>query len=137
MESTSFRPYDCDLRLNHLSDFHRIPYRNIYKKLFSNGNVSANRLIECCTSVKDEFTRTSRIILGNKFCVANLKVLSFSIPCFWVPVTTAWRVLRLRMEERPPIWRVVANKLNKQSQTADKGWSSSFGVGRGANNSSP
>ena len=27
----------------------------------------------------------------------------------WVPVTTAWRVLRLRMEERPPIWRVAAN----------------------------
>jgi hypothetical protein len=27
----------------------------------------------------------------------------------WVPVTTAWRVLRLRMEERPPIWRVAVN----------------------------
>ena len=58
-------------------------------------------------------------------------------PCLWVPVTTAWRVLRLRMEERPPIWRVAAIKLNKQSRTADKGWSSSLGVGRGANNSSP
>ena len=46
-----------------------------------------------------------------------------------VPVTTAWRVLRLRTEERPPIWRVDANKLNKQSRTADKGWSSSLGVG--------
>ena len=55
----------------------------------------------------------------------------------WVPVTTAWRVLRLRMEERPPIWRVAANKLNKQSRTADEGWSSSLGVGRGANNASP
>jgi hypothetical protein len=33
--------------------------------------------------------------------------------------------------------RVAANTLNKQSQTADKGWSSSLGVGRGANNSSP
>ena len=53
------------------------------------------------------------------------------------PVTTAWRVLRLRMEERPPIWRVAANLLNKQSRTADKGWSSSLGVGRGANSSSP
>ena len=30
-----------------------------------------------------------------------------------------------------------ANKLNKQSRTADKGWSSSLGVGQGANNSSP
>jgi hypothetical protein len=33
--------------------------------------------------------------------------------------------------------RVAANILNKQSRTADKGWSSSLGVGRGANNSSP
>jgi hypothetical protein len=28
-------------------------------------------------------------------------------------------------------WRVAANILNKQSWTADKGWSSSLGVGRG------
>ena len=41
------------------------------------------------------------------------------------------------MEERPPIWRVAANILNKQSRTADEGWSSSLGVGRGANNASP
>ena len=54
----------------------------------------------------------------------------------FVPVTTAWRVLRLWIEERPPIWRVAANKLNKQSWTADKGWSFSLGVGRGANNPS-
>jgi hypothetical protein len=27
------------------------------------------------------------------------------------------------------IWRVAANILNKQSRTADKGWSSSLGVG--------
>ena len=33
--------------------------------------------------------------------------------------------------------RVSENILNKQSQTADKGLSSSFGVGRGANNFSP
>jgi len=39
----------------------------------------------------------------------------------------AWRVLTLRMEERPTIWRVAANILNKQSRTADKGWSSSLG----------
>ena len=57
--------------------------------------------------------------------------------CLWGPVTTEWRVFRLRMEERPPIWRVAANKLNKQSRTAEKGCSSSFGVGRGANDSSP
>ena len=40
------------------------------------------------------------------------------------------------MEEQPPIWRVVANISNNQSQTADKGWPSSLGVGRGAENSS-
>ena len=39
-------------------------------------------------------------------------------------------------EERHPIWWVAANILNKQSRTADKGRSSSLGVGRGANNSS-
>jgi hypothetical protein len=55
----------------------------------------------------------------------------------WVPVTTAWRVLSLRMEERPPILRVAANILHKQSQTADKVLPSAWGVGRGANNSSP
>ena len=55
----------------------------------------------------------------------------------WVPVTTAWRVLRLRVEEWPPIRRVAANILNKQSQTADEGLSSSLGVGWGANNASP
>jgi hypothetical protein len=32
------------------------------------------------------------------------------------------------------MWRVAANILNKQLQTADKGWSSSLGVGCGANN---
>ena len=59
-----------------------------------------------------------------------------SVHVRWVPVTMAWRVLRLRMEERVPIWRVAANKLNKQLRTADEGWSSSLGVGRGANNAS-
>ena len=33
--------------------------------------------------------------------------------------------------------RYLKNILNKQSRTADKGWSSSLGVGRGTNNSSP
>ena len=37
------------------------------------------------------------------------------------------------MEERPPIRRVAANILNKQSRTADEGWSSRLGVQRGAN----
>ena len=50
-------------------------------------------------------------------------------PCLWVPVTTSWRVLRLQMEEQPPIWRVAANKLNKQSRTADKEGPPAWGLG--------
>jgi len=52
------------------------------------------------------------------------------------PVTTAWCVLGLRLEERPPIWWIAAELLNKQSRAADKG-SSSLGVGQGAKNFSP
>jgi len=43
-------------------------------------------------------------------------------------VTTAWRVLSLRVEERPPVWRVTANILNKLSRTENKGWSSILGL---------
>ena len=46
----------------------------------------------------------------------------------WVRGTTAWCVLGLRTEDLPPIWKVAANILNKQSWTADKDWSSSFGL---------
>jgi hypothetical protein len=35
------------------------------------------------------------------------------------------------------MWRAAANIMNKQSRTADSGWSSSLGVGRGANNPPP
>ena len=55
---------------------------------------------------------------------------------YCVPVTTAWRVLRLRIEEQPPIRRLAANKLNMQSRTADEVWPSSLGFGRGAKNPS-
>jgi len=40
-----------------------------------------------------------------------------------VPVIRARRVLRFRIEERPPILRVAANVLNKESRTTEKGWS--------------
>ena len=54
----------------------------------------------------------------------------------WVPVTKAWHVFRWQLEEQPQIWNVAANMLNKQSQTATKGWSSSMRNEWGANNSS-
>jgi hypothetical protein len=46
----------------------------------------------------------------------------------------AWRVLRLKVIERSPIWRVAENKLNKKSRRAGKGWSSSLGFMGDANN---
>jgi hypothetical protein len=46
---------------------------------------------------------------------------------WWVPVTTALRVLRLRTEERPPVRRVAANILNKQSRTAERGGPTAWG----------
>ena len=67
----------------------------------------------------------------------NNKSVYTTLSVFDVPVTTAWRVLRLRIEERLPIRRVAANKLNKQSRTANKGISFSSRVGRGASNSYP
>jgi hypothetical protein len=61
-------------------------------------------------------------------------------PCDkWVPFTTSWHVLRLRMEERPLMWwggGIGANLFN-ESRTAVKGWSFSLGIWLGANNSSP
>jgi hypothetical protein len=50
----------------------------------------------------------------------------------WVFVTTAWRVLRSRMEKRSQLWKVAVNILNEQSRTADKGWSFGVRVSRGA-----
>jgi hypothetical protein len=47
------------------------------------------------------------------------------------PVTTAWRVLGLRMEERPPAMEVAAYIWNKQPRTNDRGRSSSLGIWRG------
>jgi hypothetical protein len=53
-----------------------------------------------------------------------------------VPISTAWRVFRLRIEERSPIRWVAANVLNKQSRTADIEWFSSWKFGQGPYNSS-
>jgi len=54
-----------------------------------------------------------------------------------VPLNTAGRVFRLRIEERPPIWRVAAKILNKQTRTADKGWSSNVVMGKALTTFSP
>jgi hypothetical protein len=72
--------------------------------------------------------------MGEKYRSLSSSLYSF-LRDKQVLVTTAWCVLRLRKEARPPIWKVAANILNQQSQTVDKVWSSSMGVGRSANNS--
>jgi len=46
-----------------------------------------------------------------------------------VPVTTAWRVLRLRMEEWPPIWREATNKLNNSRGQPTRGGPPAWGLG--------
>ena len=82
---------------------------------------------QCNGSVKNSVTSST---------VCNFTLYACLIRDKWVPVTTAWRVLRLQMEERHPIWRVAGNILNKQPWRADKGWSYGLGVRQGANNSS-
>jgi hypothetical protein len=39
----------------------------------------------------------------------------------------AWHINRLQMKELTLVWKVAMNILNKQSQTTNKGWYSSFG----------
>ena len=84
---------------------------------------------------------TMTIVLYSERNINFRKVNLFAFPAKrvrqWAPVTTAWRVLKLRVKEPPPIWRVTANGLNKQSRTADKVWSSGLGFGRCPNNSLP
>jgi len=88
-----------------------------------------------------QITNTHRSTAKNcrfQFMSAQFRDVFIRAPCDkWVSVTTAWRVLGLRMEEQAPVRRVDVNILNKQPRTPDTGWSSSLGVGRGANNSSP
>ena len=76
-------------------------------------------------------SQTTHFIFNNVFIENSMLSITRA-----VPVTTAWRVLRLRIEERPPIWRVIANLLNKETAAGDKLWSSSLEVGRRANTSS-
>ena len=76
------------------------------------------------------------MLCGSKVTDFIFKTTLYRIHNKWVPVTTAWCVLRLWMEEQLLICRVAAKIPNKQLRTADKGWSSSLGVGRGANNPS-
>ena len=69
-------------------------------------NAILNSSLTHCGHVFKYITRRR----GNYFCCPFLT----SGKC--VHVTTAWRSFRLRMQERPPLWRVAENILNKQSE---------------------
>jgi hypothetical protein len=53
-----------------------------------------------------------------------------------VAVTTAWRVLRLRMEDQPPAWRVAAN-ITRSSRDSRQGVVLQLGVDLRVDKSSP
>ena len=74
-----------------------------------------------------EFPDIMWFVLGSNMALLRFCVMygnTFLHYDKWAPVTTVWRVLRLRMEERPPIWWV----LSKQSRAADKGGLPSWGL---------
>jgi hypothetical protein len=67
----------------------------------------------------------------------NTKMLYMRIPCKVGPLLLQHGMSSgCRWREGLQIQRIAANIFNKQSRTADKGWSSSLGVGCGANNPS-
>ena len=105
----------------------------VFSAIYGEANVS----VEKCVEIKRDYVekQQSCFISVTLESWSGRKLLDPTTYCDkWVPVTTAWRVLRLRMEARSPVWRGAANILNKQSRTADNGSSSSLGVGRSADN---
>ena len=94
---------------------------------------SSKQFLWCFSSHRPRLSLALVVILSLMFSQALLMSslsFKFSKADKCVPVTTSWRVLGSRKEERLPIWRVAASILNKQLQTANKSWFSSLGVGR-------
>jgi hypothetical protein len=83
------------------------------------GNVIYSRLAYT-PPLKPNWPALNTVTVPLRFCsgLSNTSVCS-SCRDKWVPVTTAWHVLRLRMNELQT-WKVATNILNKQLQTADK-----------------
>jgi hypothetical protein len=100
--------------------------RRDWKTFFKNNCVplmfSSNTIMMLCTNRQtSQSTNQATNILLQKIFPNECSV--------YINVTTAWCILRVQMEEWHPIWAVPANMLNMQSRTADKGWSSSSGLG--------
>jgi hypothetical protein len=100
-------------------------------------------------------SRRSILILFTQFPVVShllafrpISYMYSSSPLFMLhalPISSSWVLCHQGMVlpqvadggDTLQVWRIAGNILNKPSRTADKGWSSSLGVGRGADNSSP
>jgi hypothetical protein len=68
------------------------------------------------------------------FTQETLVELQIIITRYITQITTAWRLLRLRVEETAPDLGVAENMLNNESLTVNKGWSFRLGVKSGAKN---
>jgi hypothetical protein len=65
-----------------------------------------------------------------------IQIYSHCVNVMWVPSHRGMACSRVADGgDGLRIWRVAANTLNKQSRTAEKGWTSSLGIGRRTNNS--
>jgi hypothetical protein len=92
------------------------------------------RTCKCYLNVLSEINRCEKRLLASYYIVSLLLFIHVR----WVTCHHGMVVPQVADGgDDFQIWRVVTNILNKHLQTADKGWSSSLGVGCGANNSSP
>jgi hypothetical protein len=89
----------------------------------------------CDTIVRGAECITKEILANTwqetEYCLDVSCVPSYVGPCHH----SMAHPLVAHTEDGLQIWMVAANILNKQSQTASKGWSSSLGIGQRANNS--
>jgi hypothetical protein len=72
--------------------------------------------------------RRNYIVLGCLVCSAG-SVDGSTVRSKLVSVSTTWRVLRLRMEKRPQIWRVAANIWISSSAQSTRGAPQAWDVG--------
>ena len=116
----------------HVQDLHQIR-----RCIFRDKKKYSQFIVIVASSIRQTNHYTDCHNLEQNSVIVCVCVYIYIYPRKWVPVNTAWRVLRLRMEDGPLIWRVAVNILNKRLRTADKVWSSSLRVGRGVDKSSP